>query len=139
MTRCLVRGIGLTLVYAGKGASAQVAGAEVVEPCCLGRQLADDIAQAGPARKLCQAQCDELRPARYSAQFLALAVLFGESFKFTPKALRGAGSVSIPVLAIEKILCYDVPRLESPCYYSVCSKFHRNKQLRFKPFLCLIY
>ena len=82
MKQRFVKRIGLTFVDAGKGASRHIAGAEVVKPGCLSRQITDDIAQAGSARKLCQAQRNELRPARHFAQFLPLVVLFSEGFKF---------------------------------------------------------
>ena len=78
MKQRFVKRIGLTFVHAGKGASRHITCTEVVKPGCL----SDDIAQAGSARKLCQAQRNELRPARHSAQVLTLVVLFGKGFKF---------------------------------------------------------
>lgn len=58
---------------------------------------------------------------------------------------RGAGErgtrthVSEQVLAIAQRLYYDVPRLESPGFYSVWSHIHCINLLRFKPFLLLGY
>lgn len=82
MKQRFVKRIGLTFIHAGKSASRHIAGTEVVKPSRLGRQVADDIAQAGSARKLRQTQRDELRPARHFAQFLTLVMPFGEVFKF---------------------------------------------------------
>jgi hypothetical protein len=53
----------------------------VVELGGLGREIADDIAQAGVACQLRQAQSAELRPTGHLVQFLAFMVLIGQGFK----------------------------------------------------------
>jgi len=82
MEQGLIERVGLLFVDPGQRGACHLGAAEVIELGDLGREVAGDVAQAGPAGQLPKAQGNELGPARHLAQFLALVMPVGEGLEF---------------------------------------------------------